>query len=309
MKQTNSEETKEASESCKSDAVTDNQQGLSTINLSQYEAQGGDFQFPKPDLIIEVASNKPYQSLDGALQTTSALKNGVDACLARSEDSTIPESPSVLHGQLEGHPIVRPGTQKACALNLPEPVSTEQTKVERGRRSCSPTIHTLRADGSEKLLGAVTGPIQNGTDSAQRSEFKTTFKMVIHRGRADGQVSLRIAKLDTAADFDVLSEEVVTSLGMPMDKYTGPSLSPLGPPINPIGEIQLDWHIANREKTYTTRFAVLNNNHSRGFDALFGRETIERVRFYSVNDKVWFFENADVIHVTRGCQGSNDHNV
>ena len=134
--------------------------------------------------------------------------------------------------------------------------------------------------------------------------------MVIHTGIAGKEISVRIAKLDTASDIDVISEMVVTELGMSMESYSGPPCAPLGGPlVHPIGEVELEWHAYQKTKTYTTRFAVLENDHSRYFDGLLGHKTIGKIGFYDRNKNVWVFQKTDMMHITTGVQESYDHDL
>ena len=224
-------------------------------------------------------------------------------------DTDTPRSTLVLQGQFKESFVEPSSNGHSPSLNSSVPIATKQAGFQPCLGLNSQVVRTIHTGGSEKPSDAAVATFRNPAGSAQQSELETTFKMVIHTGRADPQIALRIGKLDTASDVDAVSEEVVTSLGMRMERYAGPPILPLGPPINPIGEIQLEWHIATREKTYTTRFAVLNNKHSRGFDVLFGRQTIKNIRFYDRNPHVWFSEKGSVIRVTPGCQDSEDDDL
>ena len=121
--------------------------------------------------------------------------------------------------------------------------------------------------------------------SFPRQSFKTAFKMVIDKG--DGTYSTRVAKLDTAATIDVISEDVVRSIGLHQKDYSGPWVTPIGPSLCPIGMVEFDWHIFGRTKTYTNKFAVLDRKSSREFDVLLSERTIQRIGFYEVNENVW----------------------
>lgn len=122
--------------------------------------------------------------------------------------------------------------------------------------------------------------------SYPRPSFKTTFKMVIDKG--DGTCSTRVAKLDTAATIDVISEDVVRSIGLHQKDYSGPWVTPIGPSLRPIGTVEFDWHILERTKTYTNTFAVLDRQSSSEFDVLLSERTIQRIGFYKVNENVWW---------------------
>lgn len=191
--------------------------------------------------------------------------------------------------QPEEH-IARP-LETAQILPVPdilEPVFTEQTQIQGKLDSDRPIVQTLELASSQQPQRTAASTLQNVVHLPQPYDFKTTFRMVIHR--ADNQVAQRVFKLDTASMVNVISEQVVTSLGLAMKPYDvdGPSIAPLGPPIRPVGEIEIDWHIACREKTYTTKFAVLDNSLTKDFDVLLGVDTIKEIGFYKVNNAVWF---------------------
>ena len=224
-------------------------------------------------------------------------------------DTNTPDAPLILQGQLKEGSFGPSSGGHNPGLDSSVPTVMKQTEFQSCLGLNSQVVHRVHAGGSEKPSDEAVTTFHDLPGSAQQSDFETTFKMVIHTGRADPQIALRIGKLDTASDVDAVSEDVVTSLGMTMGRYAGPPILPLGPPIKPVGEIQLEWHIATREKTYTTRFAVLKNKHSRGFDVLLGRQTIKNIRFYDKNRNVWFSGTGSVILVTPGRQDSDDDDL
>jgi len=124
--------------------------------------------------------------------------------------------------------------------------------------------------------------------SGPSANYNTVLYMIIHL--PDGRRKMNLAKLDTAAAIDILSLEILERLELPMEEYHGGDLSPLGDPIRPLGQVTLDWHIKAMSKVYTTTFAILDNQATRGFDALLGSKTIGEVGFYTVNESVWFFD-------------------
>lgn len=99
----------------------------------------------------------------------------------------------------------------------------------------------------------------------------------------------RICKLDTGASVDLMSETVFSSLGMSMDDWDGPPLRPLGDgdSIIPLGKVRVDWHVSQRDKTYTSDFAILEHSLSKQFDVILGEKTIQKVDFYQRNKNVW----------------------
>ncbi|KAL8696340.1 MAG: hypothetical protein Q9224_002846 [Gallowayella concinna] len=136
--------------------------------------------------------------------------------------------------------------------------------------------------------GPVAYPIRVVSSSTQvgHPKWKSTFPIVIHLAN-DGN-GTRVACLDTGADVDVVSIQVVDSLGLRKEDYKGSPLKPIGHPYHPQWQVTFDWHVAKFKKTYTSTFAVLDEEHSAGFDVLLGRRTVEACEFFRVNPAVFF---------------------
>ncbi|KAL8888521.1 MAG: hypothetical protein Q9192_006164 [Flavoplaca navasiana] len=100
--------------------------------------------------------------------------------------------------------------------------------------------------------------------------------MVIH---GEQKQWLRMASLDTGADLDVVSHQVVKDLGLQTEKYEGVAFTSLGG-CQPESQITLSWHVQSFPKTYTTTFALIDKEYSKDFDVLLGRFTIEKIGFY-----------------------------
>lgn len=101
----------------------------------------------------------------------------------------------------------------------------------------------------------------------------------------------RMACLDTASDVDVISQQVVETLELETESYSGGAIKPLGPitnSYNPERQVTLDWHVVSFFKTYRTTFVVFNEEHSDEFDILLGRDTIKKVKFYKKNHGIWW---------------------
>ncbi|KAL8799912.1 MAG: hypothetical protein Q9182_005531 [Xanthomendoza sp. 2 TL-2023] len=121
---------------------------------------------------------------------------------------------------------------------------------------------------------------------APERRWKTKFLMVIHL--ENGNTKMRVTGLDTGADTNIISIDVVDSLGLRKERYQGPQIRSMGGTYTPQWEVTFDWHVAQRQKTYTSKFAVFDEERSDDFDLLLGRMAIEACKFYVVNDKVWF---------------------
>ena len=115
--------------------------------------------------------------------------------------------------------------------------------------------------------------------------------MVIHNG-VEGFV-IRLARTDNGSDVDAITQEAVTALGRELRPNDGIPLSLVnGDNFYPEGEIDLEWHVLEGERTYTTRFFVLSINDSRDFDVILGSETLERLKVVSFDTHLWSFRRS-----------------
>ncbi|KAL8911250.1 MAG: hypothetical protein Q9171_003548 [Xanthocarpia ochracea] len=146
---------------------------------------------------------------------------------------------------------------------------------------------------SNPLPDQAPASLQGVMPSSTPAKWKHKFTMVIHLPNEDN--AQRVTCLDTGADVDVISINVVNSLGLAKERYKGPALKPIGGTYTPHWQVTFDWHVAYRTKTYTSTFAVLDEDHSGDFDVLLGKETVGKHEFYLVNSNVWFSTtNGDV---------------
>ena len=118
-----------------------------------------------------------------------------------------------------------------------------------------------------------------------KGRWKTSFAMVVHR--PDGTSPDCETYLDTGADADVISANVVSSLGLTKEEYKGPPLKTAIFTVQPRWQTTFDWHVARFPKTYTTTFVVLDEEHSGDFDIILGRRSIEALGLYRRNDNIW----------------------
>ncbi|KAI4128687.1 MAG: hypothetical protein LQ338_002634 [Usnochroma carphineum] len=124
------------------------------------------------------------------------------------------------------------------------------------------------------------------TNTSETLYCKRTFQMVIHRD--NDQKAQRVACLDTGATPDAISLDVVNELGLKKEPYVGGELRPLGRPLIPDWQVSFDWHVSGKKKTYPSTFVVIDEQLSGDFDVLLGWKTIKKLRFYRVNDGVFF---------------------
>ena len=163
----------------------------------------------------------------------------------------------------------------------------ERTRVggQKGQ-SQPPSAHSDQ--GPTRVCTLSTASERSNTSPQPELKLKTTFMMVIHL--PGEKTTQRLARLDTASDFDIISQQVVDTLDLEIDEYTGERVQPIGPITNsfmPQGQVTLDWHVATKHKTNTTTFVVFNEEHSDEFDFLLGSTTIGRLEFLIRNTKVY----------------------
>ncbi|KAL8828835.1 MAG: hypothetical protein Q9170_006431 [Blastenia crenularia] len=128
------------------------------------------------------------------------------------------------------------------------------------------------------------------TIQADDRDFDWKFRIVIHSPKGDKQ---RVACLDTGSEIDVVGHHVVDELGLQREPYHGGPLSPVGDPFTPQSQVTFDWHVSKFTRTFSTTFAVLGEEHSREFDVLLGRITIEKYRFFHRNKNLFMLATAD----------------
>ena len=164
-------------------------------------------------------------------------------------------------------------------------IAVEQTSSEGNAQPVELDIQALECQAPD----SANGPSQPGAGGIVASVWKTTVKMVIHQ--ANDRVTTRMAKLDTAAAVNVLSKSVADDLGVTLEPYHGPDITPLGDQkLKPLGQVTLRWHVMQKgTRTYTTEFVVLDTDK---FDALLCEETIGEIGFYKVDKDVWSFWRA-----------------
>ncbi|KAL9612010.1 MAG: hypothetical protein Q9167_003376 [Letrouitia subvulpina] len=143
------------------------------------------------------------------------------------------------------------------------------------RFSSQHAVHMVGEENSQSI--AVDLPDKNSLERIVDIVFND------HRGG----IVRRRAILDTAASVNVISHEIVGHLGVEMNPWENGHLTTIGGPYLPIGEVTLDWHVAARQRTYRTLFAVIDPTVS-DFDVLLGLETINRYKFLLRNTDVYF---------------------
>ncbi|KAG7004790.1 hypothetical protein G7Y79_00023g053740 [Physcia stellaris] len=159
------------------------------------------------------------------------------------------------------------------------------TPSNTGEQSSSGAVAEPAAPDTQEIKSGsevVSNPSQLSTkDVAAPKWMETTFKMVIHLPETS---KIRVAKLDTGADVNVMSKQVADSLGFKLQPYFGGDLLPSGGRITPLGQLTLDWHIMGKEETYTNTFVVVD---AKEFDVVLGHKTIREIGFWTRNHKIW----------------------
>ena len=131
--------------------------------------------------------------------------------------------------------------------------------------------------------------IQKRNEKQPADEYESTFKLIIHQNE---DFIMRVGKLDTGADVNVVSNAVVSELNMQTELYDGPPIAPVGKTFMPERKTKFDWHVSRFPKTYTTEFLVIPNEISKGFDVLLSDSTIKEIGFFNRNGKVFLLDLA-----------------
>ena len=126
----------------------------------------------------------------------------------------------------------------------------------------------------------------NTTHLFQQEDYTTTFTIVIDK--PDRAVSQKVAKIDTGAGTNLISQRTVAALGLDFQQYRGPRLKALGSVIQPIGTIKLIWHACQKPRKYGTTFAVIDDKLSRDFEILLGDEENAKRGFLKPDRSLFF---------------------
>ena len=130
--------------------------------------------------------------------------------------------------------------------------------------------------------------IQSLDEKQPADEYKSTFKLIIHRNE---DFIMRLGKLDTGATVNAVSNTVVSALDMQTEVYDGPSIDPVGKTFKPDRKVTFNWHVSQFPKTYTNEFLVIPDEISEGFDILLGDSTIKEIGFYKRNGKIFLLDS------------------
>ncbi|MCJ1462995.1 hypothetical protein MMC07_001599 [Pseudocyphellaria aurata] len=86
---------------------------------------------------------------------------------------------------------------------------------------------------------------QSNPRAVKSRKVDSICKISLHKPSEENFL-VRVAKLDTGASVNVMSQVVFSDLDMKMDTYNGPPLKPLGKSvINPLGQVEVEWHELN----------------------------------------------------------------
>ncbi|KAL9035830.1 MAG: hypothetical protein Q9180_004640, partial [Flavoplaca navasiana] len=176
-------------------------------------------------------------------------------------------------------------------LTVEHPDSTrEQVNPSSPVAGSSSHLHPPPTTSDQQFTGMRSSSnASEPSNTSSHSELDTFFRMIIHL--PNGVTRQRLACLDTCSDMNVISHNVVDTLHLETEKYTGDAIRPLGPAANiymPERTVTIDWNVSKFHVTYTTTFAVLDGEHGDEFDILLGRDTIRKIQFYKKNKKIWW---------------------
>ncbi|KAL8829367.1 MAG: hypothetical protein Q9191_002054 [Dirinaria sp. TL-2023a] len=169
-------------------------------------------------------------------------------------------------------------------------VLVEQPLIDGNTEAVTMDIEAV--DGKESSRSDETAEgRREAIASGRKPKLETYFYIMFHKQPSGADQY--VAKLDTASEVNVISEDVVDHLQVELKSYKGARICPLGEKsIQPKGEVTLRWHVKDKTKTYTDTFAVLDKSLSTEFDVLLCDKTIDDVGFFIKNHDVWFCKNA-----------------
>ncbi|KAL8958562.1 MAG: hypothetical protein Q9193_004404 [Seirophora villosa] len=190
---------------------------------------------------------------------------------------------------LHGDPLFVPigksqqRSQRLLHGHIPAYLQT-QIPPDTGSSASANKVQPLDA-ASSPAARVMTSTASYANPHMEGREHKRQFRMAIHL--KDQQHAQRICRLDTFADLDVISQDVVEDLQLPKEKWEKGMIRPLGLFFRPEWQVTFNWNVAKFPKTYTSTFAVIPKEISTELDVLIGDSTIERIGFYNTNDAVW----------------------
>ena len=254
---------------------------------------------PRPALLAGVFEQQ--SSLSENEVPKAQLSDNVEGSLHRTvnmvDHSQIPESQSSprdfqdVRTQLGDLPRsdtvgLSPNLQPVSHATLSAKPTTplEQYNTDSQEDSASPldNVRALRQnlDGQSLQETSEASPIKN--------KLETVFKIDLRK--ANGEHLIRLGKLDTGADVNLICNEIVRELGIKIEEIPNALLRGVGNTIKPEGKITIVWNVVGKAKTYTDEFLVVNEDQARGFDCLIGEETISRVGFLKRDHNVYFLD-------------------
>ena len=180
---------------------------------------------------------------------------------------------------------------KAQELSNPTQIGFELDPASNrtGSRQEQKQLRDAEVPSPKNLLLMVHDPGLSVPHDGRGSFLKTTVLIAIHPHAPDERVWMRVAKLDTGAKVNLISQRVVKECRLTTENYDGQGLQPLGPTaIDPIGLTTFEWHVCQRQRTYRTTFAILKDDDCGDFDIILSEKAIGEIGFYMVNHEVFW---------------------
>lgn len=117
--------------------------------------------------------------------------------------------------------------------------------------------------------------------------FKSVYRIVVHG--PNGRRWIQAAKLDSGSPQDLISRDLISSIGFQVKAYEGLPLQGLGPPFRPTDQVTIEWHVSKSKSQtkYKTTFAVLDDCPD-DWDILLSEPTIRKAEFYIEDPKLWW---------------------
>ncbi|KAL8717932.1 MAG: hypothetical protein Q9225_004880 [Loekoesia sp. 1 TL-2023] len=117
--------------------------------------------------------------------------------------------------------------------------------------------------------------------------FKSVYRIAIHG--PNGGKRIQPAELDSGSSHDLISRDLVSSIGYQVEAYKGDTPRGFGPPFRPTDQVTIEWHISkSKSRTkHKTTFAVVDDCPGN-WDILLSKSTIRNAEFFIEDPKLWW---------------------
>lgn len=184
-----------------------------------------------------------------------------------------------------------------------EAICQQRDEIEQERDDGRRLIDKLRAeiaDQKETIGRLKADPSTNM--AAIRNDLEIAFPMIILNER--GSFDTRMCRLDTGSPtVNLVTSSALEGLSVERRPYQGMPIVGIGGRAEgtiPKEQVQLQWHVRGKHKTYKTWFTVWEEETAEtelGIDILLGRDTIAAERFLIRNTEVYLINEASAVNL------------